>query len=276
MSKHDFRRDAREAIGRAERQLADANADESRLRYAALDARLALEAMTYDRAQAYGDDLPESSYNTWRPQKVMQTLLDIDPRADSNSFIRIGREDTHGGNVPFMQDLGECRVIDMKAIKRHYDALGNYLHVPTLKQVQKDSGQDFARLKSRLEEITGYISHILSSPISNFIAARHATQRCPRCDAVMRWRVPSQPGITEAFCRECSAPFDIELLANGTLRWAAQEIKARCANEECREEAYIWRDKVTPGNAFTCDHCGRQSVIALGVQLLDAKNNPQT
>ncbi len=52
--KHDFRSKAREALQRAKNEL-DAGVDE-RLRYAALELRMCIEAITYDRAQSFIDE----------------------------------------------------------------------------------------------------------------------------------------------------------------------------------------------------------------------------
>lgn len=76
---HNFRQDARDAIERAKEMLEGGNVQGHQLRYAALEVRMAMEALTYERAQSYKAELPESAYDTWQPKRVMQLLLDIDP-----------------------------------------------------------------------------------------------------------------------------------------------------------------------------------------------------
>ena len=43
--------------------------DDERPPYAVLELRFAMEAITYDRAQAFKDDLPFEEYSTWQPRK---------------------------------------------------------------------------------------------------------------------------------------------------------------------------------------------------------------
>jgi hypothetical protein len=67
MTGHPFRSEAREALRRA-KPLIDKAENLQQLRYAALDVRLAMEALTYSRAQAYEKELPSSEIATWQPR----------------------------------------------------------------------------------------------------------------------------------------------------------------------------------------------------------------
>jgi len=89
-----YRNDARAAQKRARTEL-DAGDDE-RLKYAALELREAMEALTYDRAATYNAELPTAAYDTWQPRKVMELLLEIDPNADKDSSLAVGLEETPG------------------------------------------------------------------------------------------------------------------------------------------------------------------------------------
>jgi hypothetical protein len=66
----DFRHMARQSLARAKAELA-AN-DSSRFRYAALELRDAMEALTYDRALAFQDDIP-SVGQRHPPSGVLET-----------------------------------------------------------------------------------------------------------------------------------------------------------------------------------------------------------
>ena len=66
------------------------------LSYAALELRMAMEAITYDRAAAFKDEFPVEEYDTWQPKKVMNVLLEIDPTADKDSSLAVGLEERHG------------------------------------------------------------------------------------------------------------------------------------------------------------------------------------
>jgi hypothetical protein len=72
----DYRNDARRELARAKDELASAG--DERLKYAALELRMAMESLTYDRALAYKDEFPPAEYQAWQPRKVMALLLEID------------------------------------------------------------------------------------------------------------------------------------------------------------------------------------------------------
>ena len=143
----DYRTDARRELARAKDELA--SADEERLKYAALELRMAMESLTYDRALAYKAEFPPCEYETWQPRKVMAILLEIDPNADKDSSLAFGIEPSRGVTPDVMQSLGTERVLNMGTIKRHYDALGSYLHVPTIKQRKANAKTDAAKFRAR-------------------------------------------------------------------------------------------------------------------------------
>jgi hypothetical protein len=91
----DFRQLARDSLARAKEELAANNPH--RLRYAALELRDAAEALTYDRALAFADDIPPEEYNTWQPRKLMRVLVEIDPSINITKTISVDTQEQHGG-----------------------------------------------------------------------------------------------------------------------------------------------------------------------------------
>src|ERR1700704_18615 len=100
----DYRNRARRALERARGEL-NSNDDE-RLPYAVLELRFAMEAITYDRAQAFKEDLPYEEYRTWQPRKVVAVLAEIDPSIMKSSTHRIGRQDQLGVRSTNMKTMG--------------------------------------------------------------------------------------------------------------------------------------------------------------------------
>ena len=69
-----FREQARVALERANAEIE--STIDVRLRYAALELRICIEAVTYDRAQGYAELLAPDVYKTWQPQKLMEALIE--------------------------------------------------------------------------------------------------------------------------------------------------------------------------------------------------------
>jgi hypothetical protein len=166
MAKHDFRSDVHDAIVRAKKHLETTSPSHEALRYAALDVRMAMEALTYERAQIYAEELPASVYETWQPRKLMRQLLDLDPSADQGGSLSVGEEED-GQPATVLTFVGTETVLSMASIKRHYDALGSYLHMPTVAQIREEGLSQLAGAEKRLRTIIAQIDAVLASQVFN-------------------------------------------------------------------------------------------------------------
>src|SRR5207253_6641895 len=111
----NYRNDARRQLRRGEAEMESGDAE--RLKYAALELRMAMESLTYDRALAYKEEFPPAEYETWQPRKVMAVLLDIDPTADKDSSLAFGIEPSYGEKPDVMHSLGTEKVLSMSTLK---------------------------------------------------------------------------------------------------------------------------------------------------------------
>lgn len=260
----DYRSSARKHLKRYEEELA--SGDDERLKYAALELRMAMEALTYDRALAYKDEFPPTEYETWQPRKVMSVLLEIDPTADKDSAIAGGIEEEIGVPAPVMTALGAEKVLNMATLRKHYDALGSYLHAPSLKQSRKCKVQDFQRMKARCEEIASSVSGALSSPVFNITFGNFATVDCIVCGKRIRKRMPQGESEVRAECFECGATYTIVAKGSGEVVWQPRQQELECTNESCRQKVYVWQHEVEAGRHWVCKGCGGQNIFTLGIR----------
>ena len=72
--------------------------DDSLLRYACLELRCCIEAITYDKLNTYKARLPSSLMDEWRPSKAIKALLQLEPDAieDAEWYYSRSRSDTPG------------------------------------------------------------------------------------------------------------------------------------------------------------------------------------
>src|SRR5437868_10079330 len=103
--KHDFRHRARKHVKNAKELLAQAG--ENAARYACLECRMAIEALTYQTLEAYLSEVPNSVMAQWTPKKVMDELLEVDPRADKSVTLFAGIEETPGIASKDMKYIGQ-------------------------------------------------------------------------------------------------------------------------------------------------------------------------
>lgn len=261
----NFRQRARESLARAKLEM-ETNGDE-RLRYAALELRMAIEAVTYERAQSYSKELPPSAYRTWQPKKLMDVLLEIEPNADKGGSVAMGREDVYGEPAKEMTSLGSERVFDLPAIKANYDALGSFLHTPTLKQLEDGGGSDMVRLRQRCSDIVQKLEAVLSSPIFNVNFGSFATIQCmdPECNHTIRKRIPHKTELVNAKCFDCGAEYQIRASEDGKCVWEPMQETVACPTESCEHTFAMWKHEVKPGSHWRCPKCFRQYQIGLAI-----------
>jgi len=223
----DFRSMARAALARARVQLASRNSDH--LRYAALELRMAMEALTYGKAQAYEAELQPEDYETWQPQKLLQQILEIDPHADVASTWTFGVEILRGVKPDNMNVIGTDQPLSLTVLKDHYSALGSLLHTPTLRQIRKGKLPDMANLAARCSTIVAFIEAVIASPIFDENLALSVSIDCGNCGEAIRRRFPAHLDQIEAQCRECSVTYTLtasDPAAQGaprTVVWAPQK-----------------------------------------------------
>jgi hypothetical protein len=268
----NFRALARDSLARAKAELA-AN-DQHRLRYAALELREAMEALTYDRALAFKDDIPPDEYKTWQPRKLMAMLVDIDPTIGMTSAVAVGRETEYGKRGPpeNMKLLGTDHVFTLANLKAHYDAIGSYLHVPSLENVQLGKLPDQTKLRGRCDEVVDLVDKILASKVWNTDFKISATlNQCMNddCKKPIRKRLPVGQDTVEAQCFECKAEYIIASEEGNRVRWTPKMTNAICSTPDCPEKTALWDREIKQGTNWRCRACGTRNVIALFVSKAD-------
>lgn len=250
----DYRSYARDALYQAHLELQ--NGDDARLRSAALQLRLAIEALTYDRMQSYAEEIRPEEYAIWQPKRVMDILLEIDANADKDSSLAIGVEESYGVAPKEMQFLGTAKVLSMATIKKHYDALGSHLHMPSLKQLQEGRLPDSAKLRARCTQIAEALEAVLASPVKNIRFTVTSKIACVYCSKPMRKRSPIGDKSSSAECFECGARYRITRSGENEVRWDPLQTAVTCPVDECGTVFVIGQHQITLGAVGSCPACG--------------------
>lgn len=258
----DYRNLARLALARANDGL-QSGAPE-RLRYAALELRMAMEALTYDRAQAFAAEIPPAEYATWQPKKLMDLLLSIEPHADENSTIRYQRNTHPDEPDQPVRTLGSETVLNLAALKKHYDALGSFLHTPTLRQLSEGQGFDETKVRARCETIASLVQGALASRIFNITLGTFSPMSCGKCGNMMRKRMPSGVSEVEVNCFHCGAGYQLTSVDASTVNWMPRQQELPCPTSGCSGTQVIWDSEIAIGTKWTCQECGVRFNIGYG------------
>ena len=147
MTQINYRDRARKHVAEARARLAEPG--EAAARQACLSLRMAIEALTYQNLRAYLAETPNSVMAQWTPKKVMDELLAVDPHADRTVTVFFGIEETPGVPAADMQPLGEDRRFTQAWGNKAHNALGSFLHEPTIRQSETGKAtEEQARTKA--------------------------------------------------------------------------------------------------------------------------------
>lgn len=270
----NFRDLARKHLDAAKKQID--SLDDSNLKYAALDLRMAMEAITYDRALSFKDEFPEAEYDTWQPKKIMAVLIEIEPATDKDSSFSIGIEESTGKPSQNMKHIGSEKVLSMKILKGHYDRLGSYLHVMNLRSFHHNKIIDFEKMRMRCSEIYSEIEGVLSSTLFNCTLGTFSHIECLKCSHPIRKRVPSinDDSHIEADCKNCNASYLLEPQDNGNYIWHPNRQEILCGNKSCEQVITIWQREIDLGRFWICKSCGGKNIINYGVIFEPSPNKP--
>ncbi|WP_051373055.1 hypothetical protein [Yersinia wautersii] len=246
--------------------------DDRHLKYVALELRMCIEALIYDKLQSYKDEAPINTYETWQPKKILEELLIIDPFADSSSSLSFSLEDKFGNPTEWTH-LGEERMLTLKEIKKHYNYLGSFLHIQTIKQISEGKEINYKSLREKLNQIVSMIKDSLNAKLYNSNFCYSANIDCKRCNEKIKRRVPYTENYKfKTKCSHCNAPYEVTTLPEKKVCWVSLKTSTDCMNQECKTEFDIWNDKLFPDSKIKCPKCDELYIIKMSLFLDDSHN----
>lgn len=109
--------------------------------YAALELRFCFEAIAYRHLALYGERIPSELVLSWKADQIIRTLAEFDPNSDQTAELALSiaapdlpadasQEDLRNAyqGLDYL-DLGAARRIAWRVFRRHYNALGSFLHL---------------------------------------------------------------------------------------------------------------------------------------------------
>lgn len=238
--------------------------DDPSVRYAALELRYCIEYLLLDRLKSYMEYLDDSAMSKWTPKQIVKQLLEVDPNADQTVTLAVGIETTFNEPASDMHILGEDRRLKLKWANSNWNALGSFLHAPSLEQLQSGQSASPDVRKTRTEEIAEHLGHALASPISNLAGGAIYEFDCPECKKTTRRLVAGVAKDGGFVCKtpECQTIYDVQDGAAGpTFTMRMQDF--RCG--DCGNVAPFRANHVAPGNVLICDKCDTRWDVATRV-----------
>jgi hypothetical protein len=263
-----LRDEARHCLDRAN-QLLDKQ-EPSATRYACLELREAIEYLAYQQLEAYLDEVPDDAMRKWTPREVISQMLEVDPNADKTATIAVGVEEVIGEPSKDMKMLGEDRRFTLKWANRSHSALGNFLHAPTLHQIETDTVPDHAKAYGKAREVAGVIEHTLDTPIFNVNFGNFYEIDCV-CGRTIKRREGSFTAAAGIVCPniECRAIWDVVSEAGTSVSFKRRRQEYTCPG--CSQKNYVDSQRLKPGLIIKCECGGRAEVALIILALEDAE-----
>ncbi len=226
---------------------------------------MAFEALTYERMSTYENELPPD-IETWQPQKIMELLLSIDPYSDQNCTVRFAPEDQEGRPIEPFKTLGHERRVSLVEIRKHYHALGSFLHAPTPRNL-KANKVDPDIIRERCKIAATVIDDALKSSMWKLSFGTTLKATCNRCGRDMPRRVSFiEVGEIEHSCFYCKASHRF-LKSEESWRYTSNVTLVDCLKTDCNHQLEIWADQLRPDYSVVCSKCGTAHEFALGLRV---------
>jgi hypothetical protein len=232
-------------------------------RHACLELRLAIECLAYQQLDSYLSEVPDDAKRKWTPREVIAQMLEVDPKADRSSTIAIGREEERGQRSKNMKVLGEDRRFTLKWANRSHNALGNFLHVPTLHQRETGKVPDHDTMRTKAEEVATVIEHTLDTSIYNVNFGNFYHVDCV-CGRSFRRREGSFTADQGIVCPnvDCRAIWDVVSEDEISVRFKQRQTEYVCPS--CNETRFVLTQKLKAGTVIACE-CGARAEVALSL-----------
>ncbi|WP_441252054.1 hypothetical protein AB8A28_08885 [Tardiphaga sp. 71_E8_N1_1] len=234
--------------------------DVSQLPYACLELRKSIEALSYELLNGYLAEASMKIMETWQPDKVMKELVRIDAGAEVNSFLRMKREGPDGEPSGDWINLGEDRRPRVTWVTKSYHQLGNFLHVPTIKQQREGYVFDEATCGDRATRIQGELTRILEASLWNANFSVSVTFDCAACEVPIKRRSEALESGEPVECGNCGQLHGAEPQGNGSYFFVPHSLSWDC--EACGETHEIMQSKTRDGLDASCK-CGDRATLKL-------------
>jgi hypothetical protein len=185
-----------------------ARGDEASLRYAALELRMCMELITYEKLRTYSSMIPESILEKWQPPQAVKALLEFEPHADESYVLSYGRQKGPAIPAESMTVLGEHKSLSYKWLKTHYNKIGYALHAQA--KAKTGDSRESTKWKDYLLQVVSELEEVIASRINGSGMRTVFSSECERCEGrvVVNSAAAKNTGRAACFNPECKAEYE--------------------------------------------------------------------
>lgn len=259
--------DLRAAIDTIKAHLADGS--ERALTYAALECRLAIERICYDRLARAHDYISHEEVRRWQPHHVIKLLEeDVDPHVASTYALSIGRKPVVEGEDPTTIDyvpVGTQEGFDGALLAKLWNALSNTaLHVslPKSSAAEVTHYGSATAIRPKVEQALVELERIASGTMTSNGFGPGVSFTCG-CGQLVRRRAEqlSAGKVIHCINPACAESFEVEFEGEDiNFGVRAVYVTCKCGEERRFPKVPLEKLKVNETAHSICD-CGAETIF---------------
>jgi hypothetical protein len=258
MTKINFRHLAHQHAEAAAAHLKSTN--EEFLFTAALRLRMAIECLAYELLQSFKDEVSSRVMETWQPGKLIKELKEIDTAVESDRSISIGVKKDPGQSSEEMFLLGTDKRLTAAWISKCWNALGSYLHEPTINQHRSGKISSSEKMRGRLISVQTEIESVLSATLFATNINIYIEGTC-ECGFLIKRREELLKKEGHATCAKCGVMWGVN---NKQGKWEFFRLLVTYKCPSCEAPNTFPENELLDGAAFTCEKCAEVIIIEKG------------
>lgn len=227
------------------------------LRYAALELRCCIEALTYEKLMASHSLLSSEALSTWQAPQAVRYLLEMDPGGDKDFTIAMGIEDVPGQPAKEMQLVGQHRSLNATWVRKHYNKLGSYLHAPH----PSAPGARRVPTVEYLKEVVNELDRVCAGTITGGWMAEVYEFQCMICSNTIVCTDHKASSGTTLVCHHpnCDAEYLPRKESDTTYAFHLVQTLFDCA--ACKSQIPVLNKRLRLGLVFVCPECGKRNKL---------------
>jgi predicted RNA-binding Zn-ribbon protein involved in translation (DUF1610 family) len=216
-----------------------------------------MEAITYQKLKAFSSTIPEDLLAIWQPPQAVRALLEFEPQGDQSFSIAAGLEDEPGKPAKTMHFVGHHKALSLKWLRKHYNKVGNMLHVPTGGRLVEELLDDKV---AYLKEVIADLEDAVASTITGGSIKTVYSFECKNCKLPVVANAEAVRKTGRAVCLnpQCGAEY-FGVQNEGQMTFAPMVTQFDCV--QCSAEIPIENKKLRIGLEFKCPKCGEKHTI---------------
>lgn len=230
------------------------------LRYAALELRFCMEAITYEKLRSSARHIPPDVLDKWQPPQAVKALLEHEPKSDKGFVLYAGVEEEYGKPSKDMRFVGEHKAFDLKWLRKHYNKVGKLLHYPHTQSGNQPTS--VKQLKEYLSIVASEIDEVLKGNILGGWLDQTFQFECEVCYQLIVYgkHTLENSGHVECQNPNCRAEYFGALSEDGAnATFQLKVTKFDCA--QCGGEIPVENRHIKIGLEFSCPSCSTKHRI---------------